>query len=168
MSFPFLLNKYFAKKLFAALAGLFCIGVFAVSAASAASVAGAQDGRNVITITQTPCQFIETERELLKNPPGSYEGCKKFNEQTKGSRPIIPMKLKPGKYIFRVTNKNVPYDLGFWFRGKGLKRAILPSVSGGSIPIGGTKDFAITLVKGKYLFSCPLNPTPDYPITVED
>ena len=24
-----------------------------------------------------------------------------------------PLTLKPGSYIFRVTNKNVPYTLGF-------------------------------------------------------
>ena len=121
----------------------------------------------VIELTQTPCQFIETEKELLKDPPRSYNGCKKFNKKTASSRPIIPLKLKPGKYIFRVTNKNVPYDLGFWLRGKGLKRAILPSVSGGDIGLRESKDYKITLKKGEYIYSCPLNPTPDYPLIVE-
>lgn len=30
-----------------------------------------------------------------------------------------PLTLKPGSYIFRVTNKNVPYTLGFWLRSEG-------------------------------------------------
>ncbi|MFQ5431886.1 MAG: hypothetical protein ACE5EN_05215 [Nitrospinota bacterium] len=121
----------------------------------------------VIVLTQTPCQFIETERELLKDPPRSYNGCKKFNKKTAATRPIIPLKLKSGKYIFRVKNKNVPYDLGFWLRGKGFSRAILPSVSGGGIKLGKSKDYKITLKKGEYVYSCPLNPTPDYPLVVE-
>ena len=46
----------------------------------------------------------------------------------------VPLTLKPGKYIFRVTNSNVPYALGFWLRGDGIvNRATLPSVSGGGL-----------------------------------
>ena len=137
--------------------------VFSFTASSAIAATDPQ----IITLTQTPCQFVETEKELLKDPPKSYNGCKKFNKKTAASRPIIPLKLKPGKYIFRVANKNVPYDLGFWLRGKGLKRAILPSVSGGDIGLRESRDFKITLKKGEYVYSCPLNPTPDYPLIVE-
>ncbi len=132
-----------------------------------APAAIAETDPQVIELTQTPCQFIESEKELLKSPPRSYNGCKKFNKKTASSRPIIPLKLKPGKYIFRVANKNVGYDLGFWLRGKGVSRAFLPSVSGGDIEIGESKDYKITLKKGKYVYSCPLNPTPDYPLIVE-
>lgn len=77
------------------------------------------------------------------------------------------MKLKSGKYIFRVTNKNVPYPLGFWLRGAGLQRITLPGISGGGLTTGNTKDYQIILKSGKYVYSCPLNPTPDYPIIVE-
>ena len=78
------------------------------------------------------------------------------------------MTLKPGNYTFRITNKNVPYGLGFWLRGQGvIGRATLPSVSGGGLTTGATKDYEITLKPGKYYFSCPLNPTPDYQIVVE-
>ena len=132
-----------------------------------AATAHSQTEPEVITLTQTPCQFIESEKELLTNPPRSYNGCKKFNKKSKGTRPIIPLKLKPGKYIFRVANKNVPYDLGFWLRGQGFRRATLPSVSGGGIELGESKDYKITLKKGEYYYSCPLNPTPNYPLIVE-
>ena len=75
--------------------------------------------------------------------------------------------MEPGKYVFRVTNKNVPYDLGFWLRGEGLvNRATLPSVSGGGLKEGVTKDYKITLKPGEYLYSCPLNPTLDYKLVV--
>ena len=144
------------------------IALFAAIAFSFTAPSAIADSEpQVIVLTQTPCQFIETEKEMLKDPPRSYNGCKKFNKKTEGRRPLIPLTLKPGKYIFRVTNKNVPYDLGFWLRGKGFRRAILPSVSGGDIALGETKDYKITLKKGEYVYSCPLNPTPDYPLTVE-
>ncbi len=77
------------------------------------------------------------------------------------------LRLSPGRVIFRVTNKNVAYELGFWVRGQGLGRATLPSASGGGLLTGQTKDYGITLKKGSYWYSCPLNPTPSYPLIVE-
>ena len=84
-----------------------------------------------------------------------------------------PLTLKPGKYVFRVTNKNVPYALGFWFRSmeysrkNPLHKLIKTSVSGGGLTLGKTRDYAVTLEAGEeYVFSCPLNPTPDYRIVV--
>ena len=69
--------------------------------------------------------------------------------------------------IFRVANDNVPYELGFWVRGQSLGRVSLPSVSGGGIMPDQIKKYAINLKKGKYWYSCPLNPTPDYTLIVE-
>jgi len=100
----------------------------------------------------------------------SADDCKTINGKTADGRlgTARVLKLKPGKYLFRVTNKNVPYELGFWLRGEGLLgRATLPSVSGGGLTTGTTKDYAITLEPGEYLYSCPLNPTPDYRLVVE-
>jgi hypothetical protein len=44
----------------------------------------------------------------------------------------------------------------------------LPSVSGGGLKMGKTQDYAIDLKPGEYLYSCPLNPTPNYPLIVEE
>ena len=75
--------------------------------------------------------------------------------------------LEPGEYIFRVTNKNVPQGPGFWLRGDGLiNRAKLPSVSGGGLTIGKSREHAADLKPGKYVYSCPLNPIPDYRLIV--
>jgi hypothetical protein len=75
--------------------------------------------------------------------------------------------LKPGKYLFRVTNKNVPYPLGFYLRGSGLGRLTLPKVAGGGLELGKTQDYEITLKEGNYVYSCPLNPTPNYKLAVK-
>ncbi len=130
----------------------------------------AAEAATVITLTQTPCQFVETEAGDLGYKSMSAKDCKTINKQTGAARiaKAKVLKLKPGDYTFRVTNKNVPYDLGFWLRGQGvIGRATLPSVSGGGLTTGTTKDYSITLKPGKYYFSCPLNPTPDYQIIVD-
>ena len=76
-----------------------------------------------------------------------------------------PLELKPGRYLFRVTNRSVP--LGFWLRGAGLVgRVKLPSVSGGGLTQGATKDYAVELKPGEYFYSCPLDTTPGYRLIV--
>jgi hypothetical protein len=122
----------------------------------------------IIELTQTGCQFLEPEGQDYGYKPASSEDCKTINSKSADKRlaNVEPLTLTPGKYIFRVTNKNVPYSLGFWLRGSGLKRVLLPSVSGGGLAKGTTKDYEIDLKAGDYVYSCPLNPTPDYPIIV--
>ena len=122
----------------------------------------------VINLTQVGCQFLETEAKNHQYKPKKAEDCKKINSETLATRKseFQSLDLKPGKYIFRVTNSNVPYDLGFWLRGTGIKKVGLPKISGGGLTQGITKDYEIELKAGEYVFSCPLNPTPDYPITV--
>jgi hypothetical protein len=142
---------------------------FIPAAAFAASPAVGEEV-TVIELTQTACQFIESENGIDHGfKTSSKADCDVVNDAS-GDRRLAQAKvleLKPGKYVFRVTNRDVPYDLGFWLRGAGLiGRATLPSVSGGGLTTGGTKDYAVELKEGEYLYSCPLNPTPDYKIVV--
>lgn len=125
----------------------------------------------VIDLTQTPCQMLESESGVDHGfSSARSEDCVSINKSTAEDRlaAAAPLTLKPGKYVFRVANKNVPYDLGFWLRGETLiGRATLPSVSGGGLKTGTTKDYEIDLKPGQYVYSCPLNPTPDYKLIVE-
>lgn len=126
----------------------------------------------VIDLIQTPCQFLESENGVDHGFTSTEKAdCETINEKTGTARlrEATVLNLKPGKYVFRVTNKNVPYPLGFWLRGDGLiNRAKLPSVSGGGLTLGTSKDYAIELKAGEYVYSCPLNPTPNYKLVVED
>lgn len=125
----------------------------------------------LIQLTQTPCQFLESENGTDRGfQSRSSADCQAINQQTGEQRlqQAKVIRLKPGHYTFRVTNKNVPYELGFWLRGDGLlNRARLPSVSGGGLTTGKSQDYEIDLKPGEYVYSCPLNPTPDYKLIVE-
>ena len=124
----------------------------------------------VIELTQVGCQFVESENGVdhgFKTTQAS--DCEAINERTGEERleKAKVLRLKPGKYVFKVTNENVPYPLGFWVRGDGvLNRARLPSVSGGGLTMGKTRDYEIDLKPGEYVYSCPLNPTPNYKLVV--
>jgi len=135
--------------------------------ASDVSLAGEE--QSIVELTQTGCQFVETEGVNHGFSSKSAEDCNRINSETGEDRLARArvMELKPGDYIFRVKNRNVPYDLGFWLRGKGLGRLTLPGVSGGGLRQGESRDYQISLVEGEYLYSCPLNPTPDYRLIVK-
>ena len=146
------------------------VAAMAVGLGMGATQATAAEG-SVIELTQTACQFVESENGVDHGyTTGKKADCEAINgdngaERLANSKTIT---LKPGKHTFRVTNKNVPYELGFWLRGDGvLARATLPSVSGGGLVQGATKDYVIELTPGEYVYSCPLNPTLDYKLVVE-
>lgn len=125
----------------------------------------------VIELTQTGCQFLEPEGMDHGYKTMSKADCEAINGDSGAKRlaDVEPLVLKPGKYIFRVTNKNVPYDLGYYLRAAStIKIPFQPKVSGGGLKTGVTKDYVIELTEGEYVYSCPLNPTPDYPIIVKN
>jgi hypothetical protein len=125
----------------------------------------------VIELTQAPCQFLESENGVDHGYSSSEKAdCEAINSKTAAERlaKAKVLELDPGSYVFRVSNLSVPYDLGFWVRGQGLGRVTLPSVSGGGLSLGATKDYPIELKPGEYYYSCPLNPTPDYVLIVRD
>lgn len=138
-----------------------------VSALAAAEARGADQG--VIQLTQTGCQFLEPEGTDHKFDPKRAADCEEINRET-GSKRLADHKvlvLKPGRYVFRVTNVNVPYELGFYLRAR--ERSLIPfkpRVSGDSLHMGETQDYPIELSTGEYVYSCPYNPTPNYQLVV--
>ncbi len=160
-----------ATRLFAALAAV------ALTAAVASGVQRASAGEaTVIDLTQIPCQFVESENGVDHGFTTTKKAdCDAINARTGAERlaKAKVLELKPGKYVFRVSNKNVPYDLGFWLREHDydwrnpIHKLTKTSVSGGGLGLGQTKDYHVELEPGEYLYSCPLNPTPDYRIVVK-
>lgn len=152
------------------------LGAALLAAGLASTGAGAAEHPQIIPLTQTGCQFLEPEGTDHGYTTTKKADCDAINAKTGADR-IAKSKvieLKPGRYVFRVTNRNVPYDLGFWLRSKGynfgnpLHKLTKTSVSGGGLSLGKTRDYAVTLKPGEYVFSCPLNTTPDYRLVVTD
>lgn len=123
----------------------------------------------VVELTQTHCQFIEPEGGDRHLRAFSFGECRRINGQTGKKRlaEARPLRLTAGEYVFRIRNRDVDYELGFWLRGAGVSRLLLPQVSGGGIMAGQSRDYRISLKPGEYRYSCPLNPTPDYVLIVE-
>jgi plastocyanin len=108
-----------------------------------AAVAQKQDSETVTTI-----KLVQT--------PGQFEPQK--------------LELKAGKYIFAITNKGIHHEVGFYLRKKTAdgKGKPLANSDAGHLKDGETgKSGVVTLEPGEYLYSCPLNPTPHYIITVK-
>jgi len=88
--------------------------------------------------------------------------------QTPGEYETKSLALTPGKYIFEVTNSNVSKKLGFYLTddtktqvaNSGLKKLIKKGET--------AKTGIVELKAGNYNYSCPLNPTPHYALTVAD
>lgn len=147
-------------------AGLLAAGLSATDARAA----------DVIELTQTGCQFLEPEGQDLGHQPAKKADCDAINAESGGDRlnASETLTLKPGKYVFRVKNTDVPYELGFWVREKDydwrnpLHKVTKTSVSGGGLMLGQTKDYEVELKPGEYVYSCPLNPTPNYRLVVTE
>ncbi len=152
---------------------IFVLIIVAMSALTVGlSAVGAQavpTEATVVILTQTGCQFVEPEGIDYGFQSGSATDCKEINSRTAKQRltEAKTLELVPGTYIFRLTNKNVSYELGFYLRGAGLGRLTLPKVAGGGLLPGTTKDYVIELKEGHYVYSCPLNPTPNYTLVVK-
>lgn len=89
--------------------------------------------------------------------------------QTKGQFDTQSLNLKPGKYIFEVTNESVDHEVAFMLvpadsPKDAIKAAGLPEM----LEAGETqRSGVVELTAGTYKYNCPLNPTPQYTLTVE-
>lgn len=131
----------------------------------------------VVALTQTACQFVESENGIERGYTTTRKAdCDAINAATTAERlaEATVLELKAGEYVFRVTNRDVPYELGFWLREADydwrnpVHKLRKISVSGGGLVEGSTQDYSVTLVPGEYLYSCPLNTTPDYRLVVTE
>ena len=94
-------------------------------------------------------------------------------EQTKGVFTQQEVTLKEGAYIFEISNNNVGHDVGFVLIKKGtdaskpenhIKTAYVTEVVANNKT---QKSNVTVLEKGEYVYFCPMNPTPQYTLTVE-
>ena len=91
--------------------------------------------------------------------------------QTTGAFNIEGLTLSEGTYVFEISNDGVDHAVGFVLAPKGktdqanhIKEAYVQET-----PESGetSQSKTVTLTKGEYVYFCPLNPTPQYTITVK-
>jgi len=149
--------------------------LLAAGLAAAAAKPAESAESHVIELTQIACQFLESENGVDHDfQTAEKADCEEINSETGAARlaDAQVLSLKPGRYVFRVTNLDVPYELGFWLREHDynwknpIHKLTKISVSGGGLVTGATMDYEVELEPGEYLYSCPLNPTPDYKLVV--
>ncbi|MFD1062448.1 cupredoxin domain-containing protein [Winogradskyella litorisediminis] len=94
-------------------------------------------------------------------------------EQTKGQFTQKKLTLSEGSYVFEISNNNVGSDVGFVLVQKGkdaskpenhIKTAYVTKVVNNNTK---EKTNVTKLVKGEYIYFCPMNPTPQYTLTVK-
>lgn len=103
--------------------------------------------------TAAPQAAAPVEIELVQTP-GQFE--------TKGLR------LKPGNYVFKIVNRGIGHEVGFYLQEKDRNGRAVKGSDAGHVQDGETrKTKVVRLNRGTYVYSCPLNPTPHYTITVE-
>lgn len=94
-------------------------------------------------------------------------------EQTKGEFTQKAITVNEGVYVFEVSNNHAAKEVGLVLVPKGkdaskpenhIKTAYVTKV----VTDGKTeKTKATKLTKGEYVYFCPLNPTPQYTLTVQ-
>ena len=87
---------------------------------------------------------------------------------------IKGLTLSPGQYRFEVTNGSVDHEVGFVIQkasdkdGDLMATAIKSAFTTSTVAPGATQSSGVvTLTPGEYVYSCPMNPTPHYNITVK-
>ncbi len=104
----------------------------------------------------------------------AQEGVKTVSlEQTKGEFTQKALTLSEGSYVFEVSNNQAAKEVGLVLVPKGkdaskpenhIKTAYVTTV----VKEGKTEKTNVTkLSKGEYVYFCPLNPTPQYTLTVK-
>jgi hypothetical protein len=135
-----------------------------VDAAQAGLLTRDAEGKAVLTLVQRPCRFEGAEPGASFDAQ-SAEACEATNMETIGVRTQRVLKVPAGPVRIAVSSEQIPYEVGFWLRPAGDQEHA--TAMGGGIVPGVTKTYEAELKPGTYVYSCPLNPTPDYVLVVE-
>jgi hypothetical protein len=123
-----------------------------------------RDGElDVLTLTQAPCRFVENEPDA-QFEASSAIGCRKFSYEALPTRGQRALRVAAGRWRIEVHNAGTGRDLGFWLRREDDGFTV---VSAGGIASDARGMYVVDLAAGRYLYSCPLNPTPSYLLVVQ-
>ena len=121
----------------------------------------------VVTLTegnyQYSCPLNPTEKYSLNvGEPEVIQLSQVTGEYVEGE-----LSLAPGQYIFEVTNTEVDKGLGFYLQATDDSQVENSGLEALATKGQTQRSGVVTLTAGTYRYSCPLNPTPHYTITVK-
>lgn len=121
----------------------------------------------VVTLTegdyQYSCPLNPTEKYgLTVGAPQVIELSQVTGEYVEGE-----LTLAPGQYIFEVTNTEVDKGLGFYLQAADDSQVANSGLKALANKGETQRSGLVTLTAGTYQYSCPLNPTPHYTVTVK-
>ena len=126
-----------------------------------------QGGVRLLTLTISPCMFLDGEQDPVPARARDTAGCARINRATLPTRKgnFIRLRVPAGDYVVRVYNKGVPWPVDFQL--KGAHDPSLPKTGGGAIKDGSGADFRVKMTPGVYEYSSPAVASPGYQIIVE-
>ena len=127
------------------------------------------DGATLIELELVRCAIPKLDKELLPLRADTVEDCERLNRATHVVREpgLKRLRLKKGKYVFRVKNSDVAWPVDFQVKGEVDKS--LPVTQGGVLlKQGDIVEYPITLTPGVYVIASPLNATYPYALLVEE
>lgn len=115
-----------------------------------------------VTLTLKPCSFSPAENATIDT--GDADHCRRANHTTFDARGQTAIVLSPGIWDIAVTNDAFDRPLGLWLRAE--DDPATPIISAGGVDPDATRTWRVVLPEGRYIYSCPLSPTPDYLLIV--
>ncbi len=115
-----------------------------------------------LNLTLEPCRFSPSEDGSVSTAGADH--CRRANQVSFGERSQRALLVTPGRWEIAVENAGFDRELGFWLRPESAQSQ--PVVSAGGIARGATRVWTVDLTPGRYVYSCPLSPTPDYLLVV--
>lgn len=140
------------------------VATLAVVDAEAAGLVDDTTDPPTLRLSQAPCRFVEAEPDASWDAAGP-EDCRAFHQERFDGRGHRAVRVDAGPWQIAVTNASVGRTVGLWLRSEDPSEA--PLVSSGGVEPGETLTWLVDLAPGRYLYSCPLNPTANYLLEVQ-
>jgi hypothetical protein len=109
------------------------------------------------------CRILEAEPRTASNEDNL--DCREFNQHTFDGRRQRALRVPAGRVQIYIYNKGAIEETGFWLRKQGEDPETIASTGG--ITKDSPQVLDVNLSPGHYLYSSPVNPTPDYLLIVE-
>lgn len=129
-----------------------------------AGVASRQDDRVVLRLHIGDCHIQEAEPYAAAQERST--ACREFNRETFDGRRQRVLHLPSGRVDVLIYNRSGRAETGLWLRAVTDAEPRTVASTGG-VRADSPQLLSLDLAPGRYLYSSPVNPTPDYLLIVD-